>query len=126
MRFISYFLICLFCCGYSAFAQQITIDDSVDLQSLIENNLVEGCVGISNITSSVNGNSSGFPSYAYFERDNSNFPFERGILLSTGRANSSGNGLNNNTLSDGDDSWQTDPDLETALGISNTLNATSI
>ncbi len=108
------------------FSQQISVDSSVGLQQLIEDNLVNGCVEISNITSPINGNSSGHPSYAYFERGMSNFPFQNGIMISTGSANSGGNTVNTGVLSEGDASWGSDPDLETTLGISNTLNATSI
>ena len=108
------------------FAQQISIDSTVDLQSLIEDNLVNGCVDITNIDSQVNGISNGLASYAYFERGNSNFPFEKGIMLSTGGAASGGNAATTPTLSEGSSSWGTDPDLETALGITNTVNATSI
>ena len=126
MRFIYFILFTLICSSNFVFSQQITIDDSIGLQSLIENNLVNGCVDISNISSSINGGSSGFPSYAYFERASSNFPFEKGIMLSTGSAASGGNALRTPTLSEGSTSWGTDPDLETALGITNTVNATSI
>ena len=109
------------------FSQQITVNSSVGLQQLIEDNLVQNsCVEISNITSSVNGNSQGLPSYAYFEKGSSNFPFQNGIMLSTGNAASGGNNPIATTLSEGASVWGTDPDLETALGISNTLNATSI
>lgn len=109
------------------FSQQIVVDGSVGLQQLIEDNLVKNsCVNITNITSSVNGSASGFSSYAYFERGPSNFPFENGIMLSTGNATSGGNSLITPILSEGSTSWGTDPDLEAALGISNTLNATSI
>ncbi len=107
-------------------AQQISIDDSLTPQQLIEDNLVQGCVQVSNITSSVNGSVNGFSSYGYFERANSNFPFENGIVLSSGNVNSAGNVTNENPLNEGDTNWTTDPDLENALGISNTLNATSI
>lgn len=108
------------------FSQQITVDNNVGLQPLIEDNLVDGCVDISNITSSVNGSPHGLPSFGYFERAGSNFPFENGIMLSTGNAASAGNGVITPTLSEGSSIWGTDPDLETALGISNTQNATSI
>ncbi len=109
------------------YAQQINVDSSVSLQQLIEDNLVQNsCVDITNITSSVNGSASGFSSYAYFERGSSNFPFQNGIMLSTGNATSGGNGTITPTLSEGASNWGTDPDLEAALGISNTLNATSI
>ncbi|UKM66347.1 T9SS type B sorting domain-containing protein [Flavobacteriaceae bacterium GSB9] len=126
MRFI-YFILCLLICGNSLlFSQQISVDDSVDLQSLIQNNLVDGCVDISNISSSVNGATIGLSSYAFFERGSSNFPFERGIMLSTGAASSGGNSTFTPTLSEGSDTWGTDPDLETALGVTDTQNATSI
>jgi len=107
-------------------AQNISVDNTLSAQTLIENNLAEGCVEITNISSSVNGTVNGLSSFGYFERANSNFPFENGIMLSTGNANSGGNATNINILNDGDLTWGTDPDLETALGISNTFNATSI
>lgn len=106
-------------------AQQITVDDSQTPEQLI-NALVEGCVDVSNISSSINGSINGFSSYGYFEKGASNFPFENGIVLSSGNVNSAGNAQNTNALNEGDTNWQTDPDLETALGINNTLNATSI
>ena len=55
MRFIYYILIILFCSSNFVFSQQISVDNTVGLQQLIEDNLVDGCVDISNITSSVNG-----------------------------------------------------------------------
>ena len=116
----------LFFCSSSFMFSQITVDSSIPLTQLIEDNLIEGCVEISNITSNVNGNSFGFPSYAYFNRGSSNFPFQDGVMLSTGNAESGGNSLKTPTLSEGTTIWGTDPDLETALGITNTLNATSI
>ncbi|GAA4955045.1 hypothetical protein GCM10023314_30930 [Algibacter agarivorans] len=109
------------------FSQQISVDDTIGLQPLIENNLVKGCVDVTNITSVINGNSFGFPSYAYFERGNSNFPFENGIMLSTGGAASGGNAIRTPTLSEGSTTWGSDLDLEAALGTTNAyINATSI
>ncbi|MEL0457078.1 choice-of-anchor L domain-containing protein [Flavobacteriaceae bacterium SZ-1-7] len=126
MRFIYLILFLLILGNTKLFSQQITVDDSVGLQSLIQDNLVDGCVDISNISSSVNGSATGLASYAYFERGSSNFPFANGIMLSTGAAASGGNSLITPTLSEGVTTWGTDPDLETALGITNTVNATSI
>nr|WP_321223251.1 choice-of-anchor L domain-containing protein [uncultured Psychroserpens sp.] len=117
-------LLCLLCCIVSA--QQISINDSFTEQQLIENNLAQGCVETSNIQSLVNGQTNGFESFAYFERGNSSFPFENGIMLSTGSSTSGGNEENTAVLNEGQSDWATDPDLETALGITGTLNATSI
>lgn len=122
---LSLILACFFCLTLS-FGQKITVDNSLTPQQLIEDHLVQGCVEVSNISSSINGSVNGFTSYGYFERDISNFPFENGIVLSTGDAASGGNTTNDNILNDGELSWGTDPDLESALGISNTYNATTI
>lgn len=119
-----YALLCLLCLTTSA--QQISIDNTISEQDLIENNFVFGCVETSNIQSQYNGQGDGISSFGYFERAGSNFPFENGIMLSTGNAVSGGNTQNNNILNEGSSSWTTDPDLETALGITGTLNATSI
>jgi len=118
----------LFACLLCSFAhsQQVTIDDTFTPQQLIENNLIQGCVETSNIQSQVNGSANGFASFGYFEKAASDFPFENGIMLSTGRAASGGNGQNTAVLNEGESDWLTDPDLEAVLGISNTLNATSI
>ncbi|WCO00345.1 T9SS type B sorting domain-containing protein [Psychroserpens ponticola] len=112
--------------GFISYSQQISINNTFTEQQLIENNLVQGCVETSNINSEVNGSINGFNSFAYFERAGSNFPFENGIMLSTGNATSGGNTQNNAILNEGGTDWTTDADLETALGISGTLNATSI
>ncbi len=119
-----YILVCLFC--NITYSQQVTIVDTYSPQQLIENNLIQGCVETSNISSQVNGSINGISSYGYFEKGDSNFPFQNGIILSTGRAVSGGNGQNNATLNEGLSDWLTDPDLEAALGVNNTLNATSI
>ena len=86
MRFIYFILFSLLFSSQYLFSQQISVDDSVGLQTLIQDNLVDGCVDISNISSQVNGTASGLSSYAYFERASSNFPFANGIMLSTGGA----------------------------------------
>lgn len=117
-------LIFIFAFGVTQ-AQQITVDDSQSPEQLI-NALIDGCVEVTNISSPVNGSVNGFSSFGFFESGASNFPFANGIILSSGNVMSAGNAQNTNALNEGDDSWQTDPDLETALGINNTLNATSI
>ncbi len=124
--FPSGLILLLFLCFSLAHAQKITVNNTLSAQQLIQDHLVEGCVEVSNITSPVNGSINGFSSFGYFERGLSNFPFENGILLSTGNANSAGNSTNDNILNDGELNWGTDTDLEAALGISNTHNATTI
>jgi gliding motility-associated-like protein len=108
------------------FSQQITVNNNVPLSTLIQDNLVDGCVEITNIRSTVNGIPHGLPSFGRFERGNSNFPFESGIILSTGNAASAGNTVITDPLSETAVSWGTDPDIENALNVSNTANATSI
>lgn len=125
IRTISFFFI-ITICTLNISAQQITTNDALPLEQLILEGLGQNCVEISNISSSVNGSVNGFSSFGYFERSNSNFPFNNGIVLTTGNVNSCGNGQNNLILNDGDANWGTDADLENALGVSGTLNATSI
>ena len=115
---------CLLC--NTAFSQQITVDGNISPQQLIENNLIQGCVETSNINSPINGYINGFSSYGYFERGSSKFPFKNGIVLSTGNVTSGGNGTIKEHLNDGRNDWKNDIDLETALGITNTLNATAL
>lgn len=110
----------------TAFSQQIIVDHTVSPQHLIETNLIQGCVEISDVSSPINGSVNGISSFGYFERGASNFPFKNGIMLSTGSATSAGNTSKAKTLNEGESNWQSDTDLETALGISNTLNATVI
>lgn len=107
-------------------SQQITVDNSIPLQQLIENNLANGCVEISNVTSSVNGNIDGITSYGAFQQGGSNFPLNNGIVISTGNASSAGNSINNSELSDGTSNWGTDPDIETFIGQGSMINATVI
>ena len=64
---------------YTLLFSQITVNNSLTAQDLVQvlfNN--SGCATISNF--SVSGNNS----YASFNKNGSNFPFENGIVLSTG------------------------------------------
>ena len=119
-------IVLIFSSIYNTYAQQIVTYASPSLEALIQANLGQGCVDISNVSSSVNGQSDGFNSYSAFDSGTSNFPFQDGIVLSTGNIQSAGNSLNTTTLNEGSNNWLSDPDLENVLGISGTLNATSI
>ena len=111
----------------NTYAQVITVDNSYTPQQLIENNLVQGCVEVSNISSQINGSVNGLGSFGYFDKDLSNFPFENGIILSTGDATSAGNAVNVNILNEGETTWGGDLDLENTINSNlNTYNATSI
>ena len=110
----------------NAFSQKIKVDGNFTPQQLIEDKLIHGCVEISNVNSPINGSINGFSSFGYFERGASNFPFKNGIMLSTGKATSAGNNAVDSPLHEGESDWLSDPDLEMALGIENTLNATVI
>jgi gliding motility-associated-like protein len=104
-------------------SQNIIVDDNRTAQDLVQNILFNntGCATISNFNVSGGDFSTGENSYAYFNQNNSSFPFFEGVVLSTGKAiNTVGP---NNTLSDDDgNNWGTDSDLESFF--SETLNAT--
>ncbi|HIE45600.1 MAG TPA: hypothetical protein EYP87_05415, partial [Flavobacteriaceae bacterium] len=88
-RFITILFLFLFTTVFS----QITVDNSLSAQDLVQllfNN--SGCASISNF--SVSGNNS----YASFNKNGSNFSFENGIVLSTGFINNVPGP--NNSLSD--------------------------
>jgi len=107
-------------------AQTIAIDSSIPVEELIETHLFDGCIEVSNVSSSVNGSVIGLTSFGTFSKSTSNFPFDNGIVLSTGNTNSAGNTVITANLNEGDTNWGTDSDLEDELGITNTINATSI
>lgn len=115
-------------CSLLNSSQSISVDSqSYTPQQLIEDILIDSdCITNIAVTNVVGGNFNGAEqSYGYFDATGTNFPFQSGIVLSTGRlANVPGP---NNSLSDDDASnWQGDSDLEFALNESNTFNATII
>ena len=104
-------------------AQYITVDDNQSAQELVENVLINSpCANISNITVSGWAFTSG-NSYGYFSAGTSSFPFQDGVIISTGRAGSA-IGPNTSLLSEGPATWQGDSDLQQAIGENNTINAT--
>lgn len=101
-------------------AQHIQINDTDTAQQLV-NSLIDGsCAQVSNI--SINGSPVN-KSFGYFTNNSPNFPLNNGIVLSTGYA-ASATGPNTSLLSEGSTSWLGDTDLEIALGVSGTINAT--
>lgn len=101
-------------------AQYVQVNDNYTAQQLV-NALVDGsCAQVSNI--SVKG-ASEKSSYGYFTNPSSSFPFTNGIVLSTGYATSIV-GPNDSLLSEGSTDWKGDLDLQLALDVYNTINAT--
>jgi gliding motility-associated-like protein len=121
-----FFIVCIGLISSISLAQNISVSQNAfSNQELIEDVLFgTNCVDNINFTSATTGNfNNGELSYGYFQSNNSDFPFEEGLVLTTGRlSNVPGP---NNTLSDDDaPNWSGDQDLENILGISNTINAT--
>ena len=115
----------IFCCiTTEAIAQYIQVNDTYSAQQLVENVLVNSpCANVSNFTVSGDSFSAGQQSYGYFNAGSSGFPFSEGIVLSTSRAKRT-EGPNDNLIDEGLTSWLGDADLEQALSITNTYNAT--
>lgn len=116
--------------NYSAKAQYIEVDDSYSAQQLVEDIFIgtqnSGCIEIFNaqFTNAYNFGG-GQMSYGYFNQGSSNFQITEGVLLTTGRAISA-IGPNDFLLSEGPagNAWPGDSDLEQAVGLNNTINAT--
>ena len=106
-------------------SQNITVNQTFTAQQLIENILVNsGCVSVSNFSASGGNFSAGERSFGYFNANGSVFPFQEGIVLSTGKL-SSVIGPNANFSDSGIGmGWNGDSDLNTALSLTNTFNAT--
>ena len=118
-----YFII-LFLYYNTILAQNIVVDDSYIAQNLVQNVLLNNsnCATSSNAT--VTGDTfSSAMSYGYFSYTGTDFPFSSGIVLSTSSAFRTA-GPNDNLISEGNPAWLGDADLEQALGINGTVNAT--
>ena len=78
------FLVCYCCFGLNLIAQQISVDNTLSVQQLVETTFTQECVEITNVNSSINGNVIGIGSFGVFTQDASNFPFENGMILTGG------------------------------------------
>ncbi|RTY92417.1 T9SS type B sorting domain-containing protein [Flavobacterium sp. GT3R68] len=126
MKFIKELLFTLLACGFSgtALAQYIQVDDTYSAQQLVEDVLIDSpCANVSNFTVTGDNFSSGQQSYGFFDATGSSFPFTNGIVLSTSRAKRT-EGPNFDLIDEGSNSWAGDSDLDRALGISGSVNAT--
>ncbi|WP_243471250.1 choice-of-anchor L domain-containing protein [Winogradskyella sp. MH6] len=120
LRLVAFFI------SLSTYSQNIVVDSQTYTpQQLIEDILIDSnCITNINVTNVVGGDFGGNDqSYGYFDATGTSFPFESGIVLSTGRLiNVPGP---NDSLSDDDAAnWAGDIDLETALNENQTYNAT--
>ncbi len=106
-------------------AQYISVDESYTPQQLVQDKLINSpCANVFNVSVSGGNFASGEKSYGYFDANGTTFPFANGIVLTTGKTvNTIGP---NATLSDdgGSMGWNGDSDLNQALGLSNSFNAT--
>jgi gliding motility-associated-like protein len=108
----------------AVFSQYIQVNDTYSAQQLVEDVLVDsGCANVSNFSVSGDTFSAGQQSYGYFSAGTSGFPFSEGIVLSTSRAVRT-QGPNSDLIDEGSTAWAGDSDLEQALNINNTFNAT--
>lgn len=119
------YLLLSICFSWAINGQYIQVNDTYTAQQLVQNVLVGNspCANVSNFSVTGDAFSGVQNSYGYFNAGTSNFPFSEGIVLSTGKATSA-IGPNSFILSQGGTSWLGDSDLEAALGITNSINAT--
>ncbi|MEX2350235.1 MAG: choice-of-anchor L domain-containing protein, partial [Flavobacteriaceae bacterium] len=120
MRFTLSLLLGVLGCNLAT-SQYIEVQDNYTAQQLVEDILINSpCANVSNF--SVSGWSDA-SSYGYFSAGSSGFPFDEGVVISTGRATSV-IGPNTSLLSEGSTNWAGDNDLEQAINENNTINAT--
>lgn len=121
-KIVSLILICSFT---AVFGQQITVSSSYTAQQLVENILINNpCIQVSNVAVSGGNFTTGEKSYGYFNANSTILPFQEGVLLTTGKLNNAV-GPNSNFSDDGGNmGWNGDSDLNIALNLSNTFNAT--
>ena len=106
------------------FSQNITVNDSYSAQELVEDVLINSpCANVSNFSISGWTFDNNDKSYGYFTNGNSNFPFQDGVVITTGRAVSA-IGPNTSLLSEGPATWGGDNDLQQAINETGSINAT--
>ena len=126
MIFLRYIvpIIIISCSSIKCLGQYVVVDDTFTAQQLVENVLINSpCANVSNFSVSGDPFNPGEQSYGYFNGGSSGFPFLEGIVLSTSRAKRT-QGPNDNLIDEGLNTWLGDSDLETALNITDTYNAT--
>ena len=116
------------CCTTSiVFAQNIIVEDNksaTDLVGILTNN--SPCVTPSNETAKGDTFTAGKNSYGSFYKNISSFPFAKGIVLSTWSAKNAIGPYDAGNEGGGSTSWPGDTDLNDALNITTSVNATSL
>ena len=104
---------------------QISVDTNFTAAELVTDVLVNnGCAQTANHTSST-GDIFGFDGIGFFSAANTDFPFEQGIILSTGRAvDAAGGNIGQNTS--GIAEWRGDADLSRVTNRQELFNASFI
>ena len=126
MRIIKlFFLVFTFFVTQKGVCQYIAVDETLTAQQLVEDILINSsCASVSNISVSGGSFASGEKSWGFFSGNSSTFPFQNGIILATGKI-SNAPGPNTYLSDDGGNmGWDGDQDLNQALNLSNTFNAT--
>lgn len=127
MKIISHFLTLSLALLFtnSVFSQYITVNESFTAQELVEDVLINStCASISNVNVSGGDFTDGSKSWGFFNGNGSSFPFQNGIILATGKI-SNAPGPNTYLSDDGGNmGWDGDQDLNQALNLNNTFNAT--
>lgn len=93
-----------------------TSTTSYTVDQLVREVLFENsCVSITNINSSTGTNFGDANGIGYFDRNGATFPFDNGIVLSTGNANFASGPISYSTNSVGGNSWLGDPDVQVVM-----------
>lgn len=123
----SLFTIFILCCFYNKIsAQNISVDDTTTPSYLIQNVLINSsCIDVESVTALGNPNLGG-QSYGSFTAG-ANFPFSGGIVLATSPSkNAEGPFYKQDSKGVRILGWNGDADLNKALGITNSTQATLI
>ncbi len=117
--------LCTFLLVIIGLQAQVKTNTSLTPTQLIRDVLVNSSCAATSNYHSYTGTPSGFNGIGYFDSNSSDFPFKKGIVLSTG-AVSSVEGPNTKDIGDGlyASGWKGDSDLENITNTKNTVNAT--
>ncbi|HEA20687.1 hypothetical protein LCGC14_0917100 [marine sediment metagenome] len=119
-------IIGVFCMGTYGLFAQITVDDSgYTVEELVRDVLINSNCAETSKYSSFTGKDQNINGIAYFEANGTDFPYQEGIILSTGRARDV-RGPNIGIMDSGTENWPGDNDLIEITNTSNLYNASFI